>query len=292
MANPDLESLFDSLEIPRRADERFFSAAPVPGYSRYRIAKDHVGAPALLIEVAEDGELGGYPVRLSHLQIEHNVRCRIQRSDGSIGINYVTILGCINSNFELDRHFLRVLAPIIQSGGYTPSNMFINETVRNLVELFRSLSERPQRSIQGIWAELFVIVAAHDPAYLIRCWHTDPHELFDFHDGDQRLEVKSTQGEARTHQFRLEQLHLPAGARAIVGSVVSLRAEGGVSVAELIARLHIRGVPAEMLVKVERTVAAALGSDWRAIDGVRFDYGEGESISTTLLVRCSTFRRS
>ena len=50
------------------------------------------------------------------------------------------------------------------------------------------------------------------------------------------------------------------------------RAEGGHSIGDLITDLGGRAVSPTELIKVDRLVAAALGSDWRGINEMRFDY--------------------
>ena len=56
-------------------------------------------------------------------------------------------------------------------------------------------------------------------------------DLYDFNEGNHRIEVKSAQGELRRHHFSLAQLLPPAGTTLAIVSVLVNRAGGGTSIA-------------------------------------------------------------
>ena len=102
-----------------------------------------------------------------------------------------------------------------------------------LIELFRAMSEPPRKSVQGLWAELFVISRSHHPSILIDAWHTMIEDQYDFAMGNQRIEIKSFSGDVRNHHFSLEQLHPPTGVIALVGSILVARSQAGESLHDL-----------------------------------------------------------
>ena len=56
----------------------------------------------------------------------------------------------------------------------------------------------------------------------IKCllsWHTSPNDKFDFNDGKDKIEVKSTKTVRRVHKFSLEQLHPNINSNLIIASV-------------------------------------------------------------------------
>lgn len=61
-------------------------------------------------------------------------------------------------------------------------------------------------SIQGLWAELFVISIASNPEYLLKAWHSSLNDVYDFNDGIDKIEVKSTSKSHRIHKFSYDQL--------------------------------------------------------------------------------------
>ena len=57
----------------------------------------------------------------------------------------------------------------------------------------QSFNRPPRKTIQGLWAELFIIERANNPEYLIQSWHSSSEDKFDFNDGQDKIEVKAQQ---------------------------------------------------------------------------------------------------
>jgi hypothetical protein len=250
-----------------------FSAQPVEGFERYRVAKDVDGAPTILISVAGEGSgVHANPIIIEHLVVQHDVDCRISRPDGSLEEGRFTLVRCRGQERILHVYFLRVASALIAALGSKPSQQDITRAVNKLVELFRVMSEPAHKSVQGLWAELLVIERAVNPATLVDAWHSFPEEIYDFSKDDQRIEVKSATGRIRRHHFSLEQLSPPRDATVLVASVLVERAGGGISIAELVDRVRSRLTnQPDLLLQVERIVALTLGENWRAALEDRFD---------------------
>ncbi len=87
--------------------------------------------------------------------------------------------------------------------------------------------------------QLFVLRYGRDPTSLLRAWHADAEEAFDFADRADRLEVKAS-GPFRIHTFALRQLRPASDARVIVASVLVEKSGGGITIAELVAGIRKR----------------------------------------------------
>ncbi len=133
----------------------------------HRLAKNMAGAPAVLISVSQLGRRHRpAPVRLENLSVEHDLECRLTRQDGRVEQDYFTVLGCRSNDIALYPHFLRIVAPLLSALGARPSRAAVDRLVSSLVSLFRTLSNAPANSVQGLWAELFVIRQSRAPAEL------------------------------------------------------------------------------------------------------------------------------
>ncbi len=180
MPRPNLLRLFASLPLPT-ADNAAgrFSARPVPGIPCCSIGKTVTGLPVLLIETDASGPRGSIaPIVLENLSVLHNVDCRL--SDGNVSsVHRLSVIRCCGEEPLLHEYFLRTLTPIIESLPQRPSRERVVAAVATLIELFRSASQPARKTIQGLWAELFVILVSPDPAILLRCWHTEPENRFD-----------------------------------------------------------------------------------------------------------------
>ena len=266
---------FDSLKAPRvgEGEGLRFMALPIPGHEQHRIGKDVHGAPVLLISVSDELGRGWLaPIVLEHLTVQHDLACRVSHPDGATDEERFTVVRCTGADSALHTYFLRVASAIVSLLGPAPSPADITRAVDKLVELFRTLSVTPRKSVQGLWAELLLISVAHDAAALVRAWHVLPEDRYDFSAGSHRIEVKSTAGETRQHYFALEQLHPPPETQVLVASLLVERAGAGISLGELAAEARSKvGSDPQLLLHVDRIVTLTLGSGWRHAQEERFD---------------------
>lgn len=268
----DLLSDFRALPPPQRAGAASFSVVPVPGFPHTRIGKGVDGEPALLVTTDALGWSASLPpIRLTHLSVQHGLRCRIEAGRRTTEATFA-VVRLVASDRTLADYFLEVLPPVIRRIGELPTSESLHVALTGLVELFRSLGDPPRKSIQGVWAELFVLARAANPAVLAAAWHRMPEERFDFAEGDQRVEVKSAAGRRRCHHFSLEQARPPTGATVLIASVLLERSTGGTSLGDLLARIrsHLGGAPG-LAASTEGVVAASLGSALPEALGAAFD---------------------
>jgi putative PD-(D/E)XK family protein DUF4420 len=257
----DLRALFDDLESPKaQSQERMaVSAVPIPDLPTHRIGKDVSGSPALLISTEETGS-ATYPVQLENLSVQHGVRCRIWRDGRMIEEGTFTVLLCPSPNPIVVDYFLQVIPPFLAVLGEHPTDAQVTELVKGLVDLFQALSEPPRKSVQGLWAELFLIAQAQDPREMIRAWHVNPTERYDFNSGTERIEVKSAAGRTRVHHFSIDQLSPPQTAVLVVASVLVEMSGGGTSIRDLAVEVKSRlnGAP-DLLARLESVLGWTLG---------------------------------
>ncbi len=267
-----LDELFDSLVIPlERPTGRSLSAATIPGYENYRLAKDFSGSPCLLLRQAAAATPTS-PIRLQNLIVSYSVPCVVTHPDQQQEEGVFTIIKCSNVDPSLFTHFLKILSPVIVTLGPAPTAAAVRRAISGLVELFQALTTPARKSIQGLWAELFVIRRARNPREVARAWHQMPGETIDFISGRQRIEVKSSSTRKRLHHFSLLQLTPPAHAQLLVASVFVEGIGGGVSLRQISE--EIRALLAEeppLLARFDAVFYATLGSSWQEAMEERFD---------------------
>jgi hypothetical protein len=272
----DLIEFFDLLQQPEvSADNHVrFAANHIAIYEQYRLAKDSYGTPALLVSIESKSSIV-HPssIVIENLTVEHDVSCHISHPDGTYEKGQFTVIHCTGRDHLLHVYFLRIIGTLIVSLGKSPLQEEVNQAISKIVELFRAMTEPPRKTIQGLWAELFVIARARDPVMLVGAWHTAPGDIYDFSAGPHRIEVKSAANRIRQHHFRFEQLHPPKDTMVLVVSLFVQRAGKGTSLAELVDEIHrnISSNP-DLLLHLDRIVGFTLGDSWfRALEE-RFDY--------------------
>ena len=270
----DLIELFQSFDsITTTNDEDRFTASPIPDYERHRLGKDTLGRPLLLISVFNVRSQSQYtPVVLEHLKVQYNLNCRISRPDGTTEKDVFTVVHCTGEDVTLQNYFLKVMSTVVISLGDQPTQSDIAYAMNQLIELFRAMVKVPQKSVQGLWAELFLISQSHQPDILVDAWHTVVEDRYDFALDDQRIEVKSFSGDIRLHHFSLDQLHPPDDVIALVASVRVEGSQAGDSIADLREKIHIcLGSNFDSLLHIDSIIARTLGNAWQQASDARFD---------------------
>jgi len=225
----------------------------------------------------ESSQLG--PIRLRHFEYEPQLSATVL----DIGTlkpqtsNFL-VLRCREADADLQAQFLELVEGLVEYLGEQPSPNEVDEAVRDLVELFRSMSGPSRRTISGLWAELLVLLDAADCEIAGAAWHSDPNEQHDFVVGNEQVEVKSTTAAVREHEVTLSQLSVPTGGIGFMVSVMLEPHDAGAStndlLAEALTRLSARG---EQRRRLRAIVAATIGEDWREADQVRFNISRARS---------------
>jgi hypothetical protein len=269
----DLITLFESLVLPlREPSGKRLSAVPIPGSETHRLAKDARGAPCVLL-CQPAGATRPAPIRLQNLMVSFDVPCTITQTTGAEESDNFTIIRCSNSDPRLFSHFLRIASPIVVSLGSKPTSAAVRQAISGLVELFQALSAPAKNSIQGIWAELFVVRKCADPHRVASAWHKLAEEHFDFAAGPQRIEIKSSSNRRREHYFSLPQLTSSGPSRVVIASVFVERAGGGVSLRQVFEETRsLLSDDAALVTQFDSSFYASLGSSWSDAMDESFDW--------------------
>jgi hypothetical protein len=248
-------------------------ATPIPGYDQHRLSKDAQGKPLLLISIVDArSQKQTAPIVLEHLTVMPDMDCRISRPDGTLEAGRFTVVRCTGADATLQTYFLRIASTIVTSLKNRPTQFDVTYAINRLIELFRAMTKPPRKSVQGLWAELFLISQSRQPAILVNAWHTLPEDRYDFAMDDQRIEVKSVSGRLRQHHFSLEQLHPPEGVKTLVASVFVERSRAGESIVDFVEKIRVRlGNHSDLILHMDTIIALTLGDGWRHISEARFD---------------------
>jgi len=209
----DLFELYNHLTVPSGTGD-LYTARAINGHPRCRIAKDPQGNPALLFTARTvSRSIVDPPFDLRNLSFLPRCVCRVQVQDERESLETLAVLKCLSEDQMLRQYFLRSMSGFISTLPIAPTEGDVAVAVRKLVDLFRALEAPARKSLQGIWCELFLISRSHNIRQVATAWHPDPHALYDFVAGLQRVEVKSCSNSLRAHYFSLDQLLPPRGNR-------------------------------------------------------------------------------
>ena len=144
--------------------------------------------------------------------------------------------------------------------------------IEKLINLFTKLSKPASKTIQGLWAELLIIEQSKNPDYLIESWHISKSDKYDFNDGIDKIEVKSTVKNRRIHNFSLEQLNPNSNSKLVISSISTKETGTGINIFDLIKKIDSKIKNKSLSFRVNEMVLLTLGEDFEKSLEVFFDY--------------------
>lgn len=268
----NLINLYDTLNFPDNGS-KVFNAVPIPEYPNFRIATDFEGNAVLLLSVSKRVKQSGLKnFRLKYLQLEQNLECNIYEND-SVKLQTFTVVTFRSNNRNLQEHFLRITETLVKAIGQNPTQQEVIDSLKRFVEVFKTLTDSPTNTINGLWAELFLIEISNNPKILINYWHNIPEEKFDFNAGIERIEVKSSSNFERKHIFSAEQLNPPCNTQVLIASIFLKQHNAGNNIQQLIESISEKiNYDFETTDKLNSIVFRTLASSLEHSIGVKFDY--------------------
>lgn len=269
----NLTEIFDSLLIPERGNDSVFNSTRIPEYPNFRIATDILGNPTLLLSAPtrpENITLKNF--RLKHLRLLHNVNCKII-DENEINFQSFTVITFTSSDRNSRKYFLKVAESFIKSLDANTTQKEIAETLNKFIEIFRSLTDLPTKTAQGLWAELFLIDNAKEPKTMVNYWHNIPENKFDFDSGLEKIEVKSNAGFKRIHSFSSEQLNPVEDCKVLIASVFVHQSSSGNTIPQLVDRISEKlDDDVKLIEKLNQLVTRTLGNSFEQSMDIGFDY--------------------
>lgn len=84
-------------------------------------------------------------------------------------------------------------------------------------------------------------------------------DKYDFNDGKDKIEVKSTGNLDRVHMFALDQLNPNTGSELAIVSVITVRSGQGVNVFDMMDAISEKGVTNEQMSKIQEIAYLTIG---------------------------------
>ena len=264
-----LYKIFADLQRKETINKDNFTAASLPFAKKHKIGISPEGYPIFFIEC--NNTTHSLDINLELISVLFNRTCRLSEN-GNQSDNIYTIISLKTENIDFQQYFLEVVCIVLEQLPENPSHKQLKTEIQKLIELFSRFNRPPRKTIQGLWAELFVIEQAKYPEYLIQSWHSSPDDKFDFNDGQDKIEVKSTSMVRRVHNFALEQLNPNINSNLLIASVFVVQTGRGESIFDLIDSICKRVQNLQLQFRLNEIVAQTLGSDFDKVFDAYFDY--------------------
>jgi hypothetical protein len=268
----NLAEVFYSLEAPDTSNRNLFNTITLTDFPFVKVAINSEEFPVILISsVADTTFIAQKNIRLKYLELTHNLECKISENNKTQFQNFTVIV--FRSNQEsLQQYFLGIAETLIKSLSAKPTEQEVFQSFRNFVEIFRTLSDTPTKTIQGLWAELFVIDNAKEPTILLNYWHNLPEEKFDFNADTEKLEVKSSSTLERIHTFAAEQLNPPTDKQVLIASLFVKQTTHGHSISQLANSIQHKVADNDLTEKLFTLISKTLGNTVEQSIKIKFDF--------------------
>jgi hypothetical protein len=249
-----------------------FKVVSLPLIKNHKIGISQIKQPMFFIKCVDSANMKSIDSNLEFISVQFNRKCQLKTNKNKIEEDEYSIISLKTDSIELQEYFLEIVYLIIKNLSDKPLLKDLKIEVDKLINLFAKFSNPPIKTIQGLWAELLVIEQSSDPDYLIRGWHSSKNDKFDFNDGLDKLEVKSTSKSRRIHKFSIEQLNPNKNSSLIIASIFAVETGVGKSIFGLIELIEKRIKNKELYFRLNEIIAQTLGKDFEKSFDVFYDY--------------------
>ena len=265
----ELNQKFLDLKV-RPNIENGFNAISISDISSHRLGITPEGYPVFFIECSNKERTSD--INLNLFKVLFNRQCSILDS-----ITNNEVQGCFSiiqlnsSNPDFQKYFLEVVYLLLLRLNSKPSVNVLKTEISKLISIFNKVKGISNEIVRGLWAELLIIKLSSNPSYLIRSWHVVPEDKFDFNDGTDKIEVKSTNGTIREHTFSLEQLNPNIGSKLIVASMFVTQTGIGKNIFDIVEDISRRVTDIDVLFKLREEVTQTIGTNIEEVSNMFFD---------------------
>lgn len=241
----------------------------IPGKS-HKFGATEEGCPVIFAECCD--ETVSTPIRLKAIRVDFNQQCSLRDSDGTKVTKKYSIIVLNSMDADIQSYFLEVFSLVLNKFESVPRVSLLKAEITKVAKMFMAPPSFSVVGIQGLWAELFVMASAKNPEYLAKAWHVSVDDKYDFNDGIDKIEVKSTGDFNRVHTFALDQLNPNAESELAVVSVITIRSGQGVNVFDIIDIINGRGVSMEQMSKIQEIAYFTIGPHLDDAKKIKFDF--------------------
>jgi len=228
--------------------------------------------------VDDQREVSSPPRRLKVISVDYGIKYKAQLDNGEISGKF-TVLKLGHQNSHLLLSFASLLSILTSALGERPSPQELQSFVEDFIELFAPKLGDPRERLKGLFGELYVIQASKNKRDFIQSWHESTNANKDFSFANAFLEVKTTEGKSRKHDFSASQLVSPFEGRPVeVASLLIEEDPHGQTIFQVMETLQ-SGLDHQLQSKLIKLVFETIGLDADDAHELKWNtVGEGNGI--------------
>lgn len=242
----------------------------------HKLGLSSKGYPMFFV-VTSENQFPSHNIEREFLSVQFDLPCTIVLENQDRKDNKFTIITLKNEDPDLQNSFIEIFILMLHKLAPETTKRNLSIELENLITIFSALSLPPKKKLQGLWAELLIIEQSSNPGLLLSNWHTQPNSKYDFSNGRDKIEVKSTSSEERLHRFSLDQLNPSSSSQLLIASSVvreCAESETGLSIFDLYNRIIERVTDNDLRLHCYSVIAETLGQSLPKSKKVFFDHVE------------------
>lgn len=262
--------IFTELQKIENNQNDCFPVAPLPFNSNHKLGVSVYGFPMFFIK--SNNSTHTLDVNLELISVLFAKTCNLFEPYQETRRDIYNIIYLKTDNPDFQQYFLEVVCIILEQLPDIPTHNQLKVEINKLVKLFSRFTLPPRKTIQGLWAELFIIEQAKNPEYLIQAWHASAGDRFDFNDAKDKIEVKSTSKARRIHNFSLEQLNPNRMSNLVIASVFVVQTGCGKNIHDLKNSIFEKVFDLQLQFRVNEILSQTIGNFFDKTSDMYFDY--------------------
>lgn len=264
----DLYKKFIELS-PANGESNEFTVDTIIEGRPHKIGVSPEGHVMIFVECSDEKVTSN--IKLKMFNVTFNRLCKLNNHDNTAEKKY-GIIKLISNNIDIQKYFLDVMCIVIKKLPVLPKVEQLKREVSKVVSLFTSMPQISKEAVKGLWAELFLIERSRNPLYLLKSWHVSTEDKYDFNDGVDKIEVKSTSNEERIHHFAIEQLHPNKESQLLIASLIIVNSGLGIGIFDLVDSISSRISDTDALLKLNEEVLQTIGCHIEEAKEIKYDY--------------------
>jgi len=246
------------LELKRNPSGHTYTVARIPGREDVYLGIDLGSRPCLFIATSETTQEPA--LCSSHISLQLSKLYRLADAGGGLSKQGLFHSICCETtdDAEVGSFLLLIEAFLAYQQGKPIGGEELTSFFRSMLRLFSISPERDLKAErQGLWGELFMMSRIRGLRFWAPFWHSEITQTFDFSSPGKRVEVKTTLGQQRIHQFSHRQVFTLEAQEIIIASLLLREDDVGQSLRDLInaCREDLKGGP--YFIKLEKAVRRA-----------------------------------
>tara|TARA_B100000029_G_scaffold79037_1_gene70476 strand:- start:91 stop:1095 length:1005 start_codon:yes stop_codon:yes gene_type:complete len=196
----------------------------------------HQNKPALLLRnYSKPKEPIPPTTNLENLKLNHYLQAEVRVTSGKSAKGFYSVLTLTPEDDHMVELFFEVIDGFIKKIKLPSEPKNIDSEVQTLINIFQSLKKSSRKKTQGLWAELFLIHRSSNTRKMLKYWHDQAEDKYDFSLNKNFIEVKSTLSLERKHSFSLHQAYPKNDETVVIASMMLEEDSSGLSLSELMA---------------------------------------------------------